>query len=318
MLNESLDADSSQMKIMLEYVNAARSSSERGRIVLVVLVTASVLACASVWNSLPFSWTNQRLVFAQKDFQACVDNPNNKASINACEIRRLDVKDLSETQTSEIKAVKIPFFNCSLDIDDLGLVSGFAFLITLGWFRSVLWSEGRNINVTFAAGRCMCMDVQRAAYELLSMHQNLMAPEPLHYNRQYANNEWSANHKRITKIKNWIFKRSVITRLWLWAYKFNVSGNEQQLEQDIRRRVSRWFVYGMCFMPILVQLSICCVDLCTRQDGYHVHWLHTIFNLCLEWLFLVCDVIVTTSCISQMLKTDMIWKWQHDQIDLPR
>jgi integrase len=48
-----------------DYVAAARTSSDRGRFVLLVLITTSVLAFVAFWNSRPASWLNSRIEMAR-------------------------------------------------------------------------------------------------------------------------------------------------------------------------------------------------------------------------------------------------------------
>jgi hypothetical protein len=237
---------------------------------------------------------------------------------DACELFRRQERELSDAQATQIKTIKIPFFNCSLDIDDLGLVSGSAFLITLLWFRSVLWSERRNINVVFAASRATNdTTLLMTTYELLSMHQNLMAPEAIYSaGRSYPNPRNIFAYRRMNiqgrggSLKKAISCLDLFTRLLMFISGLRSAKLLEDTERAIRRVISRIFVYFMCCMPTFVQLGICIIDFRTLDRANLISGIHANWTFAGDCTFLFLDIIATLACIHQLVLSDFIWESQ--------
>src|SRR5436309_13703390 len=141
-----------------DYVEASWASSNRARFILIVVIAASVLAFTAFWNSHQRSWLNTRLHLARVGATGCLSNWGDQArnalpkedqelyflskyfadvrhiSINCAHLADL-AKQLEEIQSREVNLIRVPFFGVVFDVNDLGSLGGFAFVIILLWFR---------------------------------------------------------------------------------------------------------------------------------------------------------------------------------------
>ncbi len=184
------------------YVEAATAASDRGRLVLLVTITISVLAFSAFWNARQESWLNSRLHMARLADLACkhewkVDSipeiiDDDKQLIDQAHTYYADrhfdgckhladvVKSLQEIQTKEVNQVKVPFFGSQFDVNDLGMFAGFAFVVSLIWFRYSLAREYINLVLCFqAALQHTGNHSKKTFYNLLAMRQVMTIPPPL-------------------------------------------------------------------------------------------------------------------------------------------
>ncbi|MDQ2922650.1 MAG: hypothetical protein M3R52_13695, partial [Acidobacteriota bacterium] len=154
-----------------QHLDATTASSSRGRRVLIVLITASVLAFGAFWNSRQGSWINSRVRVASsadkylrlnKEYYAngtsderkreierelqskAYDEPKAFIGIRGLQTsEELDplIKKVRDIQTEHVMFIHVPFFGVLFDINDLGMLGGFAFVVLLLWFRFSLWHE---------------------------------------------------------------------------------------------------------------------------------------------------------------------------------
>lgn len=184
---------------VLEYVKAATSSSDRARAVMLVLVTASVLAFTTIWNS-GGGWLDQRievrhaaLSFANTEFKA--DDPRHTpaekdlyerasdflkvthldpAKEDDREVIKEQIKQYDRIRSDQFRVIRVPFFGVVFDMNDLGLFAGLSFAVGLLWLRFSLAREYRNLKLTFEESKKR--NQVRLCYELMSMHQVLTVP----------------------------------------------------------------------------------------------------------------------------------------------
>src|SRR3982751_4851174 len=62
----TLDRPEPPSSDLQEYIKACASSFSRGRIIVIVLITASVLTFVTTWNSRPPGWTTSRIALASR------------------------------------------------------------------------------------------------------------------------------------------------------------------------------------------------------------------------------------------------------------
>ena len=179
------------------WIPAPMSVHLRGRFIIIVLVTSAVLAFGAFWNSRQGSWLNSRLIVAraalqwhswdqqtrktlpedqQKLFDQSKDFAERRgfADPQSKDELRAYIQKLQEFQTENVNFVRIPFFGVVFDVNDLGLIAGFTFLVILGWFRFSVARELSNIQLAFGEAR----SGQQLArvYNLLAMRQVLTVP----------------------------------------------------------------------------------------------------------------------------------------------
>jgi hypothetical protein len=84
---------------------------------------------------------------------------------------------LDTARVDYIVLIRIPFFGIVLDVNDLGALGGFTFVVILLWFRFSLWREYYNLNSTFKAAKTD--EDLEFCYRALSMSQVLTVPPAL-------------------------------------------------------------------------------------------------------------------------------------------
>jgi hypothetical protein len=379
------------------------------------LITASVLAGISLWNSLGFSWTNSRLELAREAYLACdaavpqdatsaskdqqsyIDqdemkvsnwiwsddsnkifpagrqnadkdpikeslrkfklsdqkndlskhiekNPyfgNTEKKSEKCALYKKQAEELMEAHLNDIKLIRIPFFNCLFDINDLGIISGLSFFIALFWFRSALSSERRNIKVAFAS----CFDQEGKslakyiwAYDLLSMHQALFSPPELEmvvYQESHkvmppfmlkpANEDryaWPPDQhvirmcmfickqlckllaKHIRHILSPYIIRKILSSYMKRQKKYI---DTKGMKKYLRLKVFRLLTYVLMIFPFLIQLGIVINDHLTSSDVSALGILHGKVTTRTDDAFLFLILCMTYSCIRQARKTNEVW-----------
>jgi len=159
------------------YLDAAADASKRTRTVIITLVVASVLSFAGFLNSIDQNWMLARVratsspnsVYFKKKFPQLEEN-----SDEAKQGHSMFYDALMKAYVNNTFTIHVPFFGISFDVNDLGLLSGVAFLILLLLFRFCLARELDNLRVGFQkADREGRLDT---FYLLLAMRQVLSMP----------------------------------------------------------------------------------------------------------------------------------------------
>lgn len=165
------------------YIDAAKAASNRGRHVLLVLVTASIISFAAARNSRHEGWMNQRLELAKTAFMFCNTSssdaqpkwddantlkmlPPQDAKLKedlksrakwfydlryrSCRDLGIAVGELEKVNIENSDLIHVPFFGLSFDINDLGMLSSITFVVVLIWLRLSLETELRSVRLTFA------------------------------------------------------------------------------------------------------------------------------------------------------------------------
>jgi hypothetical protein len=181
-------------KDLTYYVDAAADSTTRARRVLIVIITVSVLVFAAFWNSRLVSWQNSRLGMAQaavlykvwdRGNRPVRPGPEREAFDNARSFaaerglsgeREIEEYEgyLQKAQIDNVQTLHVPVFGFSFDVNDLGMLGGFALVVSLMWFRFSLNRERDNLELVFReAAETGCL---AESYTLLAMRQVLTVP----------------------------------------------------------------------------------------------------------------------------------------------
>jgi hypothetical protein len=193
--------DLRQEASVLEYVNAAASSSNRTRSVIIVLIVAAVLAAIEIRNT-SYSWIDSRIevreaalkfYYPEKRASIAINNPvlYNRAQLfldkhdfdlkNDDDKKRLEkeLDDYRKAAIENINFVHIPFFGAVFDHNDIGMFAGFTFAVLLLWLRYSLARELSNLNLLFnrsTPNPPISKENFKRRYELLAMQQVLTVP----------------------------------------------------------------------------------------------------------------------------------------------
>jgi hypothetical protein len=207
-----------KIEVLLQYVHAATTASKRSRLILLVLVVASVIAFFASWNIRPGGWIRSRLR-VQEDvlrWWPDVKTGNQPALItddlrsrfdqarqfyltqtttgDSIDLSRLsyEVQALREIRVKDLHMIRMPFFGVVFDLNDLTLIAGLAFSIILMWLSFALSSELRDMRTTFR--KAQEAGSLGLAYDLLLVQQVLIVPPDL----------WSPRGTRVKRAVIWI------------------------------------------------------------------------------------------------------------------
>ena len=176
------------------YVEAAAKSSDRGRFVLIVMVIASVLAFSALWNSRQGAWNNLRVIRVREAIAYLTAKAANSPDTLRFEagkglvtdrqllpsdtaVLRAEAEALARARVEQVLTIHVPFLGIVFDVNDLGLLSGFAFTVILMWLTFSLNREQGNLKVAFDNSRESGQ--LRQCYDLLLMRQVLTVPQHL-------------------------------------------------------------------------------------------------------------------------------------------
>lgn len=269
------------------YITAGAASASRGRSILIVMITTSILAFSAFWNSRQGSWLNTRLRLAVDAQHWISMKEEDRVKLTAdqmeyfrpakefLEVRGINsvdqlnemVKRLQAVQSDQVNLIRIPFFGSVFDVNDLGLLGGFSFVILLLWFKFGLSRELQNISLTFNEAKRR--NQLKVCYQQLAMQQVLTVPrmlpdEPHH--RQISPSFWD----KMPKI--------------LFILPFGVHS----------------IVFGY--------------DLYSFKFGMSVSQFNTIFNTAFSLLFLVLILILTVNCYTVSREISNEWNEAYNKL----
>lgn len=178
-----------------DYLEATSDASKRTRTVTIILVVASVLVVAGLLNSLQSHWMHLRLkklndiknaYTVSKLGPAPKQNqfPDSTAYEEAHELyRQRYINFCAIVAQAEVEnyGIRVPFFGFGFDVNDLGLLGGFGFLVILVCYRFCLSREVDNLRLSFDEAHRL--DKLREFYNLLAMRQVFTVPLNQHIKR---------------------------------------------------------------------------------------------------------------------------------------
>ncbi|HEX8127839.1 MAG TPA: hypothetical protein VF527_01975 [Pyrinomonadaceae bacterium] len=293
-----------------QYIKAATDATERSRRVLIILITASVLALVATWNSRSASWFSERYRVINAAATLLDEKsqlrPMNDPKIIALQqeggnlyeraqqylqyrqtpdrnilLKRLEALDLQRVE--HVSMVRMPFFGVGFDINDIGIFAGFTFAVVLLWFRFSLLREVNNLRLTFFEARSQDMEKSpsggggnkqlRFCYDMLAMRQVLTTP-------------------KMSPQNNPTFFSSLRTLFWIIISK------------------------GLFLLPLAVQLLVMRND----RNSEHIGRMFSPYNTNLvnkASLVLLASIIVLTAlCYHLVIKAHFTWKEAANELGL--
>lgn len=260
--------------VVEKYVEACALASSRARFVLIVIITASVLAFGAFWNSREGSWIDSRLRVARAavkwwEFKPEVRQalePDQKELFDLAQkfvaVRKIesqeDVKNLLEQlqdlETGSVITIRVPFFGVLFDVNDLGLVAGFGFVVLLMWFRFSVARELSNLMLAFEEAKSR--EHLQFGYDLLAMRQVLTVPP---------------------------------------------------MRNQPRSKFWGIIPYVLYILPVVVQVTILLNDIRSRPYGESLSPSNTDLLFWTSGVFLALSIILTVLCFWTSVKIDEKW-----------
>jgi hypothetical protein len=182
-----------------DYLAASADASKRTRTITIILVIASVLVLAGLLNSLQSHWMLRRIVKLGEDIRGPYTEsklgpypdekkfPSGDNYRKAVELYEQRYKDLcsavARAYVDNSMVVRVPFLGFTFDVNDLGLLGGFGFLIMLVCYRFFLTREVDNLRLSFDEARRLGKGELEEFYKLLAMRQVFTVPLTRYVNR---------------------------------------------------------------------------------------------------------------------------------------
>lgn len=162
---------------------------------------------------------------------------------------------LTRALTNYVVLFHIPFFGAIFDVNELGLIGGFTFVVVLMWFRFTLWREYYNLCSTFEACGSDDQDFE-ACYKYLAMNQVLTVPPTL-FTREPRERPWG-------KIVRLLYLLPVLVQL---AVVVNdcITFHNGWLINKPNTIVS--IAASFCFLAVTALLTFWCFRLSAEIDG---------------------------------------------------
>lgn len=277
------------------FIEATIESAGRFRRVLIVLIISSVLAFGAFWNAVQWSWLNSRInlvrtaeavlavdeikeefgtlpastekaqfLLIEKSkhekflFGRAVDNARrwlNLAGFTTSESLERYAERLELSRQQHALLIPVPGLGRVFDINDLGLLGGFTFVVVLMWFRFSLWREYFNLYATFEEARTP-KDLEYC-YKYLAMNQVLTVPPILFPTAQLKERPWG-------KVVRYLYVLPVAVQLAICSYDcytFDLGW----VINPINTVVS--IVASFCFLGLSVLLVFWCLRLSGEIDN---------------------------------------------------
>lgn len=171
-----------------DYLEAAVSASSRGRTIIIVLVVTTVIVGIGTLDTLALGWAADRLEASKTiDSKYVAEKlgtppPTTSADYASYVQHYHQLYDaLVKSYVDSALSVRAPLFGVTIDINDLGVVGGFALLIELVMFNIAVRHESENLKIGFA--RAKIDGAVPEFYDLLAMAQVLTIPARYHNHR---------------------------------------------------------------------------------------------------------------------------------------
>ncbi|HYX71726.1 MAG TPA: hypothetical protein VE732_03070 [Nitrososphaera sp.] len=254
-----------------DFLDATSDSAKRTRTIMILLVVACVLALVGFVNSLRSGWMLERL---QK-----VSDPNNAYVVE--KLGKPDLKDtdarynnfhaaISRGYVENALTVRVPFFGVAFDINDLGLLGGFGFIVVLTLLRFSIRTEIVSLRLAFKAATKAAEDDRKQLetfYDLLAMRQVLTLPH-----MEDRDIEWVANRSLILR---------AIPKLicFLPIVVYSLVAGHDYVTRDIGNAINPLhtkilLTYTGLFWAVILALSIWCFLKLRKIDSvWEEYWL---------------------------------------------
>ncbi len=191
------------------YLDAVSESSSRVRKLIFVIITASVIFFIPEWNELPTNWGSARMEIlkaglkywgwsssvrqqlATNDWAGwdLFNRSQQYVTITGLSSNELAMR-LELLQEQKSYTIGIPTFDVAVQTNDLGIFSGFTFVVLLVMLRMSLARALSNLKITFARVKEPDLKddkrLHEELYNLLSMQQVLTVPPAKHHEHSSA------------------------------------------------------------------------------------------------------------------------------------
>ncbi len=299
-----------ELDFLPQYVDAAKDSTNRTRHILVVMIIASILMFAAVWNSRFSGWGNTRLRLARATedivaYEPSKSNPDpkgwqrnikegdreiyNKAfdqlqdsHRNHYQVQQLLFWD-QQIRAEQVGRIQVPVLGINLDVNDIGLLGGITLIVLLMWAYYSLWHHAYNLRVALDFADELG-DKQR-------------------------------DDKGINRLLFHTYQNLAMSQVFTIPPRpecIRVPQDGQRLK-GLLRKASK-LLYAL---PLAVQAIVVWHDWATRHLGYGVSVRGTYIVLATGWGCLLAILFLTVMCFSLWRKINKKWQTVADSLKKP-
>jgi hypothetical protein len=289
-----------EIDFLQQYIDAAKDSTNRTRQILLVIVVASILVFAAFWNSRTGGWANSRLAIAKATEDILRNEAERRENPSIAELTvPVGEEDLyqkakkyahtapsrtwhqakesvfwsQKIRTEQVGQIQVPVLGINFDVNDLGMLGGFSFIVLLMWVNYSLWHHSNNLRLAFEFAKELDANEPEGRGKnriLFHTYQNLVMRQVLTIPPRPA----STRPAKTDKLTSWV------------------------------RKVSKL----MYALPLAVQTTVVVHDWETSEIGRLINPEATNTVLNTGTAFWVGIVVLTVMCFSMWSKTYNTWK----------
>jgi hypothetical protein len=233
--------------------------------------------------------SKEELKFLPEEKELYVQRAKEYAQSRSLEQARDNLHWMQKIRTEQVSQIQVPFLGISFDVNDLGMMGGFAFIVLLIWVNYSLWHHSTNLKLAFDLAE------ELGAKELDDNGRNRL----LYYT--YQN----------------LAMRQVLTIPPKPASIKSAAGKPTASETSVTEKV----VSGiqkvsklLYLLPFIVQAIIISHDWQTLHVGMQVNPSNAryVFNAEITFLFII--IILTVICFYMWTKTYDTWRTMAEKI----
>lgn len=267
---------------VLQYINVAASAIGRVRIIIIVMVVASVFVFTQVRNS--DGWLDRRItvrIYAlrllDKDFDEkkeilakpveerspetemydraryfIKDSGYRIGDENDKDRLRTQIKELIQIRDEQLRVIRLPFFGAAYDANDTAIFAGITFSVVLFWLTLTMHRERLNTRIAFRAAETR--GSLQLCYNLLAMQQVLTVP-PTRVNKYW---------KFLGYVSKTLYFMPLLTYGLLFDHEWNTRNVGYALGWD-KMKTLLW-ACG-CFAVLILILTMICFATSLKIDN---------------------------------------------------
>lgn len=307
MQNEKIDIKGIDLKIDIaiqKTCEVSNATSGSTRSVLYILLITNILSLIAVVNTRPGNWLEHRIGFVQAKMHelqntACSHQTTAAAHTGPCpyclDSIRAVMNALQRNKVENIQTVRIPVLGNTFDVNDLGIISGFTFLVLMIILRLTIAREINNLKLALLA--------------ITERYPASANPEDfeayIKKQKQKSGNESvkeeailrSINYTRRKHHYNYLSMNEIYTMPPLDVEKKSVSG-----------KISGWVVVNMYWLPFIVMAVITYNDIITFTRGSQLDQDNAWFGVCSEVILAILIALFSYLCTRQKITISRLYR----------
>jgi hypothetical protein len=256
-------------EFLQQHTDAAKESSNRTRQILLLMIIASILVFAAYWNSRGDSWGSARLALAKASVDILEGQPiplgeeelykQAKETVStppttSLEQAKANLSWIQKVRAEQLSLIHVPFLGINFDVNDLGMLGGFAFVVLLILVNYSLWHHSTNLDLALNLAEKLQdkgeADLLYFTYQNLAMRQVLTIPPKPKQNKTEKDGIifWIQN------ISKSLYALPLAVQMAVVWHDLDTIGIGEALSQRSTRMVTITEIIFLCLILILTAL----------------------------------------------------------------